>query len=667
MICYSCDRQINGAPLIHTDPVPNSDGEFEARTFCASECLQKHRVRTMQSQKAKKCISQPRMTQPPPSTTSSTGNGACEIKLSLNQKDVRNYADAAVNGSRNTRRTTPTKTPNATTSALTPKTIKELPALDLMIQDEDDLNNNDLPPVLEPHDDLFEENPMNSSPTHSTSSLATVATGGSGTTSQTDKPKSARRVGRQPIHHYETFGTFVWDEYLEETGGVPAPKSCFKQSDSPPSNDFEVNTKLEARDPRNPSSVCIGTVVFRLGPRIQIRLDGTDNSNDFWELVDSGNIKPIGTCVSQKGMLQPPLGFQRNPSQFHIFVANTLQGKLEADPKWFKTEPDTPPDNLFEPGMKLEAVDRKNPRLICPATVGEVKENKLQVQFDGWQGAFDYWTTYDSRDIFPVGYCKAGGHPLQPPGDKVHDLKKKGATPKYIMATPLMAAASAQLHAEANQPLPSLDIKPALPVNNGAPKLMSTPTVNASTANVCVTSTPTVNKSASKRKLITTSSPANAVSLSETPLSKIPKQDVEKAKTLPNARLNAKTATSVATSSTSKTIAKPLVGAQKQSATVLKLKSTSLVPATPAQLARAASIPALNKPAPVRQRPSLAATRPTTSPTAFRSMATQPSSVSVVQHTDLPEEWDTEGVIHFLVTNDRGLEPHANTFREHVS
>ncbi len=49
---------------------------------------------------------------------------------------------------------------------------------------------------------------------------------------------------------------------------------------------------------------------------------------------------------------------------------------------------------------------------------GKVSNDMIYVKFDGWKGAFDYWCRYDSRDIFPVGWCKASGHPLQPPGQK---------------------------------------------------------------------------------------------------------------------------------------------------------------------------------------------------------------------------------------------------------
>lgn len=66
--------------------------------------------------------------------------------------------------------------------------------------------------------------------------------------------------------------------------------------------------KLEALDPRNLTSTCIATVVGVLGPRLRLRLDGSDNKNDFWRLVDSNEIHPIGHCENNDGMLQPPLG-----------------------------------------------------------------------------------------------------------------------------------------------------------------------------------------------------------------------------------------------------------------------------------------------------------------------------------------------------------------------
>jgi len=48
-------------------------------------------------------------------------------------------------------------------------------------------------------------------------------------------------------------------------------------------------------DPRNQDSWCIGTVIDIDGPRLRIRLDGTDDRNDFWRLVDSAEIRCYGT------------------------------------------------------------------------------------------------------------------------------------------------------------------------------------------------------------------------------------------------------------------------------------------------------------------------------------------------------------------------------------
>ena len=76
-------------------------------------------------------------------------------------------------------------------------------------------------------------------------------------------------------------------------------------------NKFKIGHKLEASDPRNLTSTCIATVIATLGPRLRLRLDGSDNANDFWRLVDSSDLHPIGECESKGGLLQPPLGKNR--------------------------------------------------------------------------------------------------------------------------------------------------------------------------------------------------------------------------------------------------------------------------------------------------------------------------------------------------------------------
>ncbi|XP_022055981.1 sex comb on midleg-like protein 2 isoform X2 [Acanthochromis polyacanthus] len=251
---------------------------------------------------------------------------------------------------------------------------------------------------------------------------------------------------------------FSWEEYLKETSSIPAPSSCFRQDRVPPSNDFKVGMKLEAHDPRNSTSVCIATVMGLTGVRLRLRLDGSDNSNDFWRLVDSSDIQPIGTCEKNGDMLQPPLGFRMNASSWPMFLLRTLNGAEMAPITAFKKEPPRPPQNNFKPGMKLEAVDKKNPYLICPATIGEVKGDEVFIMFDGWRGAFDYWCKYDSRDIFPVGWCSLTKHSLQPPGNSV-------TLPKNLQILPASPSKPSRRSMQSPYRLPNP--LPPLPVRKG--------------------------------------------------------------------------------------------------------------------------------------------------------------------------------------------------------
>ncbi|XP_028675627.2 polycomb protein SCMH1 isoform X1 [Erpetoichthys calabaricus] len=247
------------------------------------------------------------------------------------------------------------------------------------------------------------------------------------------------RSGRPSITPPQYPGHFSWEKYLKECGASAAPAHCFRQCFTPPANEFKAGMKLEAQDPRNTTSTCIATVVGLTGARLRLRLDGSDNKNDFWRLVDSSEIQPIGNCEKNGGMLQPPLGFRLNASSWPMFLLKTLNGAEMAPVRIFhKQEPPAPAQNYFKIGMKLEAVDRKNPHFICPATIGEVRGVEVLVTFDGWRGAFDYYCRYDSRDIFPVGWCALTGDNLQPPGTKVVLPKSLSIPAEGVTESPSM-------------------------------------------------------------------------------------------------------------------------------------------------------------------------------------------------------------------------------------
>lgn len=120
---------------------------------------------------------------------------------------------------------------------------------------------------------------------------------------------------------------------------------CYLQVRVPPTNDFKVGMKLEAHDPRNSTSVCIATVMGITGVRLRLRLDGSDNSNDFWRLVDSSDIQPIGTCEKNGDMLQPPLGKDWKDIQGFDFIFSNNTHNMSC--KLFNKEDLTPMSSLF--------------------------------------------------------------------------------------------------------------------------------------------------------------------------------------------------------------------------------------------------------------------------------------------------------------------------------
>lgn len=180
-------------------------------------------------------------------------------------------------------------------------------------------------------------------------------------------------------------------------------------------NDFQIGMKLEARDPKNNSSWCLATVIGIEGLRVKLRFDGGGNTNDFYELIDSDSIRPYGSKPDE--VLRPPISFEGNLMSYPRYVDKVLSKDeaIVAPAHCFLPTPKKPPTNLFKVGMKLEAIDKKNPFLICPATIGEVKGEDVKILFDGWRGSFDYVCKYYSRDIFPINWCRDNNYYLTPP------------------------------------------------------------------------------------------------------------------------------------------------------------------------------------------------------------------------------------------------------------
>ncbi|XP_020915017.1 MBT domain-containing protein 1 isoform X2 [Exaiptasia diaphana] len=206
-----------------------------------------------------------------------------------------------------------------------------------------------------------------------------------------------------------------WNEFLAEdlANSVDAPQEFFVQDSTgtaPGPHEFKVGMKFEAIDPFNPSHIVVVTVIKAL--RFNYFVLGVDSLATYFVChANSRNIFPCGWAKSQSLPLTPPRDYTPETFSWPEYLEKT--GGIEAPVHLFKQERRI---NGFRIGMKLEAVDLREPALVCPATVTDVKGPLLRIHFDGWDDSYDQLVDMDSLDIFPVSYCLSVGHPLQPPG-----------------------------------------------------------------------------------------------------------------------------------------------------------------------------------------------------------------------------------------------------------
>ncbi|ERE70987.1 lethal(3)malignant brain tumor-like protein 1 [Cricetulus griseus] len=211
--------------------------------------------------------------------------------------------------------------------------------------------------------------------------------------------------------------SWSWESYLEEQKAVTAPVSLFQDSQAVThsKNGFKLGMKLEGIDPQHPSMYFILTVAEVCGYRLRLHFDGYSECRDFWVNANSPDIHPAGWFEKTGHKLQPPKGYKEEEFSWSQYLRST---RAQAAPKHlFVSQSHSSPPVGFEVGMKLEAVDRMNPSLVCVASVTDVVGSRFLVHFDNWDDTYDYWCDPSSPYIHPVGWCQKQGKPLTPPQD----------------------------------------------------------------------------------------------------------------------------------------------------------------------------------------------------------------------------------------------------------
>lgn len=207
---------------------------------------------------------------------------------------------------------------------------------------------------------------------------------------------------------------FNWNSYLNLSKAIAAPEHLFncKISEHPPTHSFQIGMKLEAVDKKNSSLVCVATVTDVMGNRFLIHFDGWEDIYDYWADPCSPHIHPVNWCQENGHVLTPPKDW-KDPDTFSWDQYLSETRGISVPHRAFKQRS---PHEL-KAGMKLEAVDKRNPVLIRVATVVDVTEHSILLHFDGWSNAYDYWVDDDSSDLHPINWCAKTGHPLEPPVD----------------------------------------------------------------------------------------------------------------------------------------------------------------------------------------------------------------------------------------------------------
>ncbi|XP_010745123.2 lethal(3)malignant brain tumor-like protein 4 isoform X1 [Larimichthys crocea] len=231
--------------------------------------------------------------------------------------------------------------------------------------------------------------------------------------------------------------SWSWQQYLNEEKAEAAPLTLFTQSQSFPSRrtGFRVGMKLEGVDPLHPSMYCVLTVAEVIGCRLRLHIDGFSDCYDFWVNTDSAEIRPAGWCKDNNHKLHPPKGHNETDFDWPSYVQST--GSHAAPPTLFTCRTAS---CGFRVGMKLEAVDRKNPGLVCVASVTDVVDDHFLIHFDDWDDTYDYWCDSSSPYIHPVGWCEDQGRPLTAP--KGHPNPENFLWDEYLQETGSIAVPS---------------------------------------------------------------------------------------------------------------------------------------------------------------------------------------------------------------------------------
>uniref|UniRef100_A0A8C9N368 Scm like with four mbt domains 2 n=1 Tax=Serinus canaria TaxID=9135 RepID=A0A8C9N368_SERCA len=212
-----------------------------------------------------------------------------------------------------------------------------------------------------------------------------------------------------------------WTEFLIQdlTGARTAPANLLEGPlrGKNPVDLITVDSLIELQDSQNPFQYWIVSVVENVGGRLRLRYVGLEEteSYDQWLFYLDCRLRPVGWCQENKYRMDPP-----TITEWKCALEKSLNdaANFPLPMEVFKDHADLR-NHFFTVGMKLEAVNMREPFHICPASVTKVFNNHyLQVTIDDLRpepSKISMLCHADSLGILPIQWCLKNGVNLTPP------------------------------------------------------------------------------------------------------------------------------------------------------------------------------------------------------------------------------------------------------------
>lgn len=233
---------------------------------------------------------------------------------------------------------------------------------------------------------------------------------------------------RRPRQLLSSHGKEEWEAVMEmakeDARRFPLPFDLFNHSDEIIPHSFMMGMKVEALHPENLTKIHPATVMDVWGDsyfivELDMKIcDEVEEELKFSWLCTSTHpyIFPSGWAASHGLQVSKPLGWKDDSdNEFHWDEYLQHTSAVAAPEKFFSQKP-CAKSNGIAANMKLEAANPLDPSEICVATVTRTTGHLVWIHLERNESYHpNHAVSFDSPDIFPVGWCDSNSYALKPP------------------------------------------------------------------------------------------------------------------------------------------------------------------------------------------------------------------------------------------------------------